>query len=452
MKLEPNTIFKRRYVLKPTPLHIRVLSTQANSLWGFVVLAWFSGAMIIFLTIYGNYKLSKSLIGSYLMNLSMSNIIEVVLFDVLLVLCSFLSFILQKLIVLQIIPTRIGAIVQRVYEISFIGLSNYYVYNQNWNWASSGALTVHSISILFKCHSYNIVNRRLFEQKKLLNQLEANAKKNDDVTISQQIADIESILTIKVPTDIEYNNNLYNTPEIDNSPTLQVSYPENITLRNFIEYLIFPTLIYDIAYPRMKSIRYWFIFEKLIEFVGSTFLLYVVIESYIIPQFQNDSNSFVDLLVTTSGPFMICILLVFNIIFEVICNVCAEITQYADRNFYSDFWNSTNYLEFSRKWNKPVHNFLFRHVYLECHFVLGLSKNSARILTFFISSLLHELLFVVVFKELKWYMFVIQMFQIPLIAVQELPQIKRFPIAGNLFFWFGIYSGVPLLCIAYNKF
>ena len=55
--------------------------------------------------------------------------------------------------------------------------------------------------------------------------------------------------------------------------------------------------------------------------------------------------------------------------------------SFADRGFHEDWvndhwvdlphsltlmlvfqWNSTSWNEFSRKWNKPVHNFLMRHV------------------------------------------------------------------------------------------
>jgi sterol O-acyltransferase len=29
-------------------------------------------------------------------------------------------------------------------------------------------------------------------------------------------------------------------------------------------------------------------------------------------------------------------------------------TGFADRQFYADWWNSCDWLEFSREWNKPV--------------------------------------------------------------------------------------------------
>lgn len=62
------------------------------------------------------------------------------------------------------------------------------------------------------------------------------------------------------------------------------------------------------------------------------------------------------------------------LIFECVANVFAEVsdisfshagsvlttcrrrqlTYFADREFYQDFWNSTTFDEFSRKWNVPV--------------------------------------------------------------------------------------------------
>lgn len=39
-----------------------------------------------------------------------------------------------------------------------------------------------------------------------------------------------------------------------------------------------------------------------------------------------------------------------------------QLTFFADREFYQDWWNSTTFDEFSRKWNVPVHSFLLRHV------------------------------------------------------------------------------------------
>lgn len=58
-------------------------------------------------------------------------------------------------------------------------------------------------------------------------------------------------------------------------------------------------------------------------------------------------------------------------------NIFAEITRFGDRSFYKDYWNSTTFEEFNRKWNQPVYSFLFRHVYLECFYKYKLSKRAS---------------------------------------------------------------------------
>jgi sterol O-acyltransferase len=100
-------------------------------------------------------------------------------------------------------------------------------------------------------------------------------------------------------------------------------------------------------------------------------------------------------------PITILLVLIFYIVFENITNIFAEITLFADRLFYDEWWNSSTFEEFNRLWNKPVHNFLFRHVYLECMVKYGLGKKISQLVTFFFSALLHELLFALVFKTVR---------------------------------------------------
>ncbi len=46
---------------------------------------------------------------------------------------------------------------------------------------------------------------------------------------------------------------------------------------------------------------------------------------------------------------MLIFLLVFLVIFEFVLGAFAEITHFADRHFYSDWWNSTDWLDASSR-------------------------------------------------------------------------------------------------------
>jgi sterol O-acyltransferase len=148
---------------------------------------------------------------------------------------------------------------------------------------------------------------------------------------------------------------------------------------------------------------------------------------------------------------------------ECICNGFAELSYFADRQFYEDWWNSTSWDEFSRKWNKPVHTFLLRHVYAPVAFG-GKSRMGAMFFTFLLSAAAHELVMVIVTHKIRWvefffkgrvmlifeysmYLFMLQLIQIPMIAIGRIPAIKRNKLMGNIVFWLGLYAG--FLCVAY---
>ncbi|KAG6331832.1 hypothetical protein ID866_7254 [Astraeus odoratus] len=230
----------------------------------------------------------------------------------------------------------------------------------------------------------------------------------------------------------------------------KVRYPENLTTGNFVEYMLIPTLVYELEYPRTDRIRPLYVFEKTVGFMGSFALLYTVTESFIIPLTPTPEQSFFRSLLDLALPFMIAYLLLFYIIFECICNGFAELSRFADRQFYEDWWNSTSWDEFSRKWNKPVHTFLLRHVYASTLASYpSVSRTGAMVMTFLLSAAAHELVMVIVTHKIRLYLFLMQLIQIPLILISRAPAIKQNKLLGNVVFWLGLYAGFPLLCVAY---
>lgn len=201
-----------------------------------------------------------------------------------------------------------------------------------------------------------------------------------------------------------------------------VRYPDNLTYANYIDYLLVPTLVYELEYPRTSSIRPLYVVEKTLATFGTFFLIYAITEHVIIPHheaakgkpatLENSIGIALDLVM----PFMINYLLIFYIIFECICNGFAELTRFADRGFYEDWWNAVTWDEFARKWNKPVHHvsntscrrhrwalaeyvplawqFLLRHVYASTIAAFRLSKFQASFVTFLLSACIHELVMV----------------------------------------------------------
>lgn len=90
---------------------------------------------------------------------------------------------------------------------------------------------------------------------------------------------------------------------------------------------------------------------------------------------------------------------------------------FADRHFYSDWWNSCDWLEFSREWNIPVHNFFHRHVYMASKG--SMSRSMSTMLTFAVSAVAHELVLGCITKKLRGYGAIALMLQIPIVATQR---------------------------------
>jgi sterol O-acyltransferase len=140
------------------------------------------------------------------------------------------------------------------------------------------------------------------------------------------------------------------------SPLGNISYPQNLHVGNYVDYLFCPTLCYELEYPRRSHRRWEEIAYKTMAVFGCIFLLTLTSEEFILPvlneahsqleSFTSIADKALVLAETISMllfPFMITFLLVFLVIFEYILGAFAELTRFADRHFYSDWWNSCDW-------------------------------------------------------------------------------------------------------------
>jgi sterol O-acyltransferase len=140
------------------------------------------------------------------------------------------------------------------------------------------------------------------------------------------------------------------------SPLGNISYPQNLHVGNYVDFLFCPTLCYELEYPRRQDRRWSEIGWKTAAVFGCIFLLTLISEEFILPVLTEASaqlhvvSSVSDkafILAETISmllfPFMITFLLVFLVIFEYVLGAFAELTQFADRHFYADWWNSCDW-------------------------------------------------------------------------------------------------------------
>lgn len=80
---------------------------------------------------------------------------------------------------------------------------------------------------------------------------------------------------------------------------------------------------------------------------------------------------------------------------------------------------------------------------------MRVKKHTATFLTFFLSACVHELVMWCIFKKLRGYLLMLQMCQLPLVALSRTKYLRNQKTIGNMIFWFGIFTGPSLLCSLY---
>ncbi|KAF3760512.1 MBOAT-domain-containing protein [Cryphonectria parasitica EP155] len=409
-----------------------------------------------------------------------------------------------------------GWIVQNLWQTIFIGANVGWTQLRSWPWSHTVFFVLHTLVMLMKQHSYAFYNghlstaykarAELLRRLKQLEQIEASKPSSsssrstgvaaaasaylnrrpsvNDIrqrrrslhpgsdNFSQDLEEIEAAIESSRPLDLEQIRVFENiiqweidglTEELTGKSTSpERAYPRNLTLRNHYQYIVFPTVVYELEYPRAESISWRYVGEKAAATFGVIFVMIAVSQAFIYPVVMRTEamketgmpladrmKEFPWMLSDLIFPLMMEYLLSWYVIWEAILNLLGELTYFADREFYADWWNSVSWDQFARDWNRPVHNFLLRHVYHSSISAMKVNKHTATLITFFLSACVHELVMWCIFKKLRGYLLMLQMFQLPLVRLSRTKWLKGRQTLGNVIFWLGIFTGPSTLCSLY---
>lgn len=179
----------------------------------------------------------------------------------------------------------------------------------------------------------------------------------------------------------------------------QCPYPRNITLSNLVYFWWAPTLVYQPVYPRTDKIRWVFVAKRMAEVFGLNAFMWIASAQYAAPVLRNsldkmaslDFPSILERLMKLSTISLVIWLAGFFAFFQSFLNALAEVMRFGDRDFYADWWNSPSVGAYWRTWNKPVYQYMKRHIFSPL-VGRGWSAFSASIVVFVFSGILHELL------------------------------------------------------------
>ncbi|GAP92635.1 putative MBOAT family protein [Rosellinia necatrix] len=364
-----------------------------------------------------------------------------------------------------------GMAVQSIYQVLWLAFWIAVPFIFNWTWTAQVFFVLHSMVLLMKMHSYAFYNGHLSETEKRLQALDQPGSASKEPAYTYPTVDNPmgtlrvNGVTIHTDADGDEESEALSQLRDDlarelTSPIGNVAYPRNLSWGNYFDYLLCPTLCYELEYPRNKSIDWTNLVAKIVATFGCIFLLTVISEEFILPVLQdsdvrlNNTTSVTEKLLILSEsiswllfPFMLTLLLVFLVIFEYVLGAFAEFTRFADRHFYSDWWNCSDWMEFSREWNVPVYSFLRRHVYATSKPSIG--RNNATFVTFLVSAIGHEIVMACITKKLRGYGFVCQMLQLPIVMLQHTRWVRAHKTANNVLFWISMILGLSVICSLY---
>jgi len=182
-------------------------------------------------------------------------------------------------------------------------------------------------------------------------------------------------------------------PEIYN----KCPYPQNVTFNNLRYFWWAPTLVYQPVYPRSPKVRWAFVLKRLVEVFGLSVFMWIASAQYAAPVLRNSMDTMLSMdlamilerIMKLSTISLVIWLAGFFALFQSFLNALAEVTRFGDREFYTDWWNSPSVGVYWRTWNKPVYQFMRRHVFSPL-IGRGWSTGHASIAVFVFSGVLHE--------------------------------------------------------------
>ena len=122
---------------------------------------------------------------------------------------------------------------------------------------------------------------------------------------------------------------------------------------------------------------------------------YMIVTEDIIPVVRSSKNTgILELYLQLQMPLILEVMLMIFLLFESFPNALAELTMYADREFYQDWWNATSIEELYGKWLRFFYLFHYRHVYMKLQMKYRMGQTMAKCIAHLVHSGMQELIMV----------------------------------------------------------
>ncbi|XP_065839747.1 sterol O-acyltransferase 1-like [Oscarella lobularis] len=242
-------------------------------------------------------------------------------------------------------------------------------------------------------------------------------------------------------------------------PSAELAPGLNKEIPGFSRYLYFlfcPTLIYRDVYPRTPEIRWSYVATNFAQVAACLVYTYYMFYRFLIPVLQNTGKAPWNLRSLAMAVFscilpgtMVLLLGFFSLLHSWL-NAFAEMTQFADRQFYKDWWNSRQWGTYYRTWNVVVHDWLHSYVFRDMEKFFSYNSRCSsipRFAVFVLSAVVHEYVLVCAFRFFFPVLFVMfGGFGLGFIYLTNHRQSRLW----NIFMWLMLFTGCGLLMCLYS--
>ncbi|KAJ8128881.1 hypothetical protein O1611_g4750 [Lasiodiplodia mahajangana] len=386
----------------------------SSPFYGFYVLFWIAVVFWIIKMAADNWRKTGSPLGTndIMKTMFRRDVMVLLISDGVMCGLTGVSWIIQLLVLHDYVDwNRTGWIIQNIWQTLFIANVIGLTLVRDWPWTHTVFFVLHGLVMLMKQHSYAFYNgylSSLYKKRRyLLKELKKleNMEPVDSSAATPNISTLSTSHLARRPSATEYRERRQSlsqnepgdietiTQAIEERRPLDVDqvliferlikweidaladelkgkailpshyYPNNVTFWNHYEYIMLPTVVYELQYPRSDSINSLYVAEKAAATFGVIFVMIMVSQTFIYPVVMRTvamkemgyttAQRFAEfpwLLSDLVFPFMMEYLVGLNhharfmlawyLIWETVLNILAELTFFADRSFYDAWWNS----------------------------------------------------------------------------------------------------------------
>ncbi len=163
--------------------------------------------------------------------------------------------------------------------------------------------------------------------------------------------------------------------------------PQVGSFSQYAYFMVAPTLIYRDHYPRHKGNINW---RNAVAYACQFATLGLLVKVLFMEQYpksfrrEDIVGMYMKLILVAPVMYFLCSISMLHAWF----NFTAELTKFADREFYSNWWSALGYTEWYRLWNVPIHDFTTIYIYRPL--VPYVSRAMAGFVVFTLSAFMHD--------------------------------------------------------------